>query len=469
MAEQVDICIIGGGILGCMAARELSRYEGRIILLEKNADVCCGITKGNSSILYAGYDHKPGSLKSRLCIQGNAQMEQICEELEVPMRRCGSLMIGFGPESEKVLRKKYEQGLLNQVPGLELLSGKEVLALEKYINPEVKMGLLAPSAGTVNPWKLGIAAWENAMENGCECRRNTEVVKIFIHKRGFEVIIRNRVSGEESTIFARGILNCAGIYADKVRGMIGTPTTKILPTKGTYLVFDASLKQKPEHIIFYEPEKKQKGVTIVPASDGCVLAGASEEPALSLTDTGADEAGIFSVQEKLRYVVPEIDFSKVLKNFAVLRPNPVVNGDEMKSIHSFVIDQPQEHPEMVSLIGIKTPGLTCSVKLAEYAVERLFEGMKWHPEKKSDFQPVRKSGNHMMLSEDVIVPSKEKREYNNIICHCQKVTEGEIREAIRKGAVDLEGVRHRCATQMGKCQGTRCREKIRRILMDEEL
>lgn len=465
MKFQYDICIIGGGILGCMAARELSRYCVNVLLVEKREDVCCGVTKANSAIVYAGYDHKPDTLKSRMCVWGNAKMDQLCEELGVSLHRCGAIMVGFGEKSESVLRKKYNQGLLNQVPGLELLTGSEVCALEKGLNPEVTMGLLSMTTGTVNPWELGIAAYENAEENGCRIRFNTEVKRIFRIPGGCELELYSGVNHTYETVSARGILNCAGMEADQVRELLQPPYVRIHPTKSTYLVFDSLLKAKPEHIIFYEPEKKGKGLTLIPTTDGSLLAGGTEEDARSVKDTSTTVSGLKEVKEKTQFLFPEIDFSCLINSFAAIRPNPYEANEEEKSIHSFVIDQSDEFPEMVSLIGIKTPGLTCSAMLAEYAVNRLFQGMQWIPEKKSFFQPFRRVHVWKRDMED----EKTESSGNRIICHCRKVTEKEIRSAVQRGAVNLEGIKHRCGTGMGKCQGSRCREKINRILMEEKM
>lgn len=458
---QYDICIIGGGILGCMAARELSRYSIKVLLAEKQEDVCCGITKANSAIIYAGYDHKPGTLKSRLCLKGNRQMDQLCEELEVTMHRCGSIMVGFGPKSEEVIRKKYDQGLQNEVPELELLSGAEICAMEPGLNPDITMGLLSGTTGTVNPWELGIAAFENSMENGCEVSLHTEVCGISKIPGGFELEMRNHRTGICETISAKGILNCAGMHADHVRELLQTPGVRIHPNKGIYLVFDSLMEKKPEHIIFYEPEKKGKGLTLVPTTDGSLLAAGTEEDAFSADDMVTSSTGLQEVRRKVEFLYPEMDFSCLINSFAAIRPNPYDTMEEGKSIHSFVIDQSAEYPEMVSLIGVKTPGLTCSAALAEYAVKKLFDGMKWIPEKKADFHPFRRISHRLQAA-------ASDKTGDRIICHCNQVTEYEIREAIRRGAVNAEGIKHRCSTGMGKCQGTRCREKIRKILSESQ-
>ena len=166
--KSVDVAVIGGGILGCFAARNLMRWNLSVVLIEKELDICTGITRANSAIVYAGYDNKTGSRKAELTVRGNASFDDLCRELEVPFSRCGSLLVTYDKESLAQLRRKWEQGIRNGVPGLELLTGGEAEAMEPMLAPGVAGALYAPTTGTVNPWQLGIAAFENAAANGME-------------------------------------------------------------------------------------------------------------------------------------------------------------------------------------------------------------------------------------------------------------------------------------------------------------
>lgn len=466
MQEKFDICIIGGGILGCMAARELSRYELGVVLLEKNEDVCCGITKANSAVIYAGYDHKPGTHKSSMCVRGNERMQQLCEELDVPFQRPGSLMVGFGRKSEQVLKKKLEQGRIKKVPGLELLSGEEVRAIEPLICPDVSMGLYAPTTGTVLPWELGIAAYENALANGCEGRLHTEVLGIRRASEGLELEVKDHKKGTIYGISVRGILNCAGIHSPDLREMLLEPSVRIRPGKAEYLVFSSGIERKPKHILFYEPEEEKKGLTVVPTMDGNLLVGATEGKTDSIRNLETTEKGLWELRKKLAFLLPEMDFTKLIRSFAGIRLYPYDVMQEDKSIRSFILDQPEECREMVSLIGIKTPGLTCSQDLTEYAIEKLFSGLGWKPEKKEHFHYHRKSIHS--LKEEKRNAGETGSEWSRILCHCKQVTEGEIREAVRRGADTVEGISHRCGNGMGYCQGSRCREKILSVLKMEQ-
>ena len=164
--RQVDAAVIGGGVLGCFTARNLTRWQLSAVLIEQAEDVCTGITRANSAIVYPGYDNRPGSLKAEMTVRGNREFDNLCRELEVPFNRCGSLLVTYDEEALPRLRKKMEQGRQNGVPGLRLLSGREAEQMEPMLNPGVKGALYAPTTGTVNPWQLGIAAYESALKNG---------------------------------------------------------------------------------------------------------------------------------------------------------------------------------------------------------------------------------------------------------------------------------------------------------------
>ncbi|MBQ8263218.1 MAG: FAD-dependent oxidoreductase, partial [Oscillospiraceae bacterium] len=185
--ERHDVIIIGGGLLGCFAARELSRFKLDICLIEAREDVCTGISRANTAIVYSGYDTAPNTLKTEMCLRANLGFDSLCRELGVRFSRCGSLMISLGERGEGVLRSKYEQGITNGVEGLQLLDGAAVRALEPELTEKVTMGLLSPTTGTVNPWELGIAAYENAAHNGASFRLGEKVMSIAPDGDGYRV------------------------------------------------------------------------------------------------------------------------------------------------------------------------------------------------------------------------------------------------------------------------------------------
>ena len=446
-----DAAVIGGGVLGCFAARNLRRRQIATVLIESAEDVCTGITRSNTAIVYPGYDNKPGSRKARMCVRGNADMENLCRELDVPFSRCGSLMVSYGPGADRVLEKKFRNGQESGVPGLALISGAEAAEMEPMLAPGISSALFAPSAGTVNPWQLGIAAYENALHNGCEAMLNSAVLAIRRDNGGYLI----ETNGE--TIACKTILNCAGLHADRVQELVFPPSVRLFPTGADFLVLDKRA-EKPGRIIFQESEEKGKGVTAVPTVEGNLLLGPSQRP-LEGRPWATTFSGMDFLREAAAQVLPGVDLSLVIRSFASVRPNPhrVVWKDgayvpDGKSIGSFVIENPA--PGFWSLIGIKTPGLTCANELGAHLAAQAAEYLG--AAENTAFDPIRRA----------IVPYKNHPDYHQMVCQCEHITRGQILEAIARGAATVDGVKRRVGSGMGRCQGSRCAWEIVKILKE---
>lgn len=465
--KNYDVIIIGGGILGCFAARNLAKYKLRTAVLEASNDVCTGISRGNTAIIYPGYDTKPGTLKTELCVKGCLEFESLCKELDVRYEKRGSLMVAFGERSEGILRKKLAQGIENGVLNLSLLSKEEVLALCPDITDSVTMGLYCSHTGTVLPWELGIAAFENAQKNGVEFLFNEKVAAI--RKDGACYIIET----EQNTYSARGVINCAGLHADEVREMLFEPQVRIVPTKGDYFVFDTGVAPKGGHIIFCEPETKGKGLTLVPTVTGNLLAGPAEIPSDGKHDIGTTKEGLDFLTDNLRKTFPQLDTSRIIRSFSTLRPNPYyvtknADGDfefSERSISNFTITR--DEGGFLSFIGIKTPGLTCCDGLGNLAATEIAEFL--NAEENGDYSPSRRSSPrlHDMPFEKRCEFVENNPAYGKIVCRCRGISEGEIVDAVRAGAKTLDAVKRRTESSSGRCQGSFCTERIMEIIARE--
>ena len=436
--KHYDAIVIGGGILGCMTARSLRRWNISTLLLEKEDDVCRGITRANSAIVYAGYDNKPGSLKAELTVRGNAGMESLCGELEVPFSRCGSLMVGYDADSVQKLEQKLRNGEKNGVPGLRILTGAEAEAMEPALRKGVTAALYAPTTGTVNPWKLGIAAYENALQNGAGAMLNTEVTKIRREDGGY---VLTTDGGE---LAAKTVFNCAGLYADRVQELLFAPTVRLRPDGAEYLVFDP-LAPKPGRIIFQQADSCGKGITAIPCVEGNLLVSGIRKPLREPFATTAE--GLEELHRAAKELLPDLDPALVIRSFGAVRPNPYLDGGE--SLHDFCIENPA--PGFYSLIGVKTPGLTASHELGLLLAQKAagYLGAEGNP----TFDPKRKA-----------IGKAQKPDYWEVVCRCGKITRGEILEAISRGATTVDGVKRRVGTGMGPCQGGRCAWKIAQML-----
>lgn len=433
--RQVDAAVIGGGVLGCFAARNLMRWRLSAVLLEQAEDVCTGITRANSAIVYAGYNNRPGSLKAEMTVRGNREYDSLCRELEVPFTRRGSLLVTYDAEALPRLGRKYEQGLQNGVPGLRLLSGKEAEAMEPMLKPGVAGALYAPSTGTVNPWQLGIAAFENAVDNGVNPMLNTTVTAIRREKSGYRLI----TTGED--ILCKVVINCAGLFADRVQELLFSPSVRLHWDGAEYLVLD-KLARKPERVIFHQAQSCGKGITAIPCVEGnLLLSGTRKSMDMPFSTT---PEGLRELETAARELLPVLDTSQIIRSFAAVRPNPYrENGEDL---HDFCIENPA--PGFFSLIGIKTPGLTCADQLGQYLAERTATYLQADPN--PGFDPQRAA-----------IPKTDDQE---IVCQCEGVTRSEILEAIRRGACTVDGVKRRVGSGMGRCQGSRCSYAIERLL-----
>lgn len=432
--KQYDAVVIGGGILGCMTARNLRRWKISTLLIEKEDDVCKGITRANSAIVYAGYDNKPGSLKAELTVRGNSGMASLCEDLEVPFSRCGSLLVTYDDTAVSKLERKLKNGIKNRVPGLRLLSGAEAEAMEPMLKPGVSAALYAPSTGTVNPWQLGIAAFENALQNGAQAVLNTQVLGIRKTENGYAL------ETEEGAYSCKMVFNCAGLFADKVQELIFEPSVRLEPDGAEYLVFD-HLAPKPGRIIFHQAASCGKGITAIPCVEGNLLISGVRKPMGIPFATTVE--GLQELRAAARELLPGVEPNQIIRSFGAVRPNPYTENGE--SLHDFCIENPA--PGFYSLIGIKTPGLTASSELGLLLAKKAAQDL--NAEENPSFDPKRKA-----ISQTD----------NDIICQCERITRAEITEAIRRGASTVDGVKRRIGTGMGRCQGSRCSWAIEKLL-----
>lgn len=465
--KNYDVIIIGSGILGCFAARNLAKYDLRTAVLESENDVCTGISRGNTAIIYPGYDTKPGTLKTELCVKGCLDFENLCRELNVRYEKRGSIMVSFGPRGESVLRKKLHQGTENGVYNLSLLSKEDVLNLCPDITDNITMGLYCENTGTVLPWELGIAAFENAKENGVEFFFNQKVINICKEDSGYIT------ETKDQSYFSRAIINCAGLYADEIREMLFEPQVRIVPSKGDYFVFDTGLSPRGDHIIFCEPEAKGKGLTLVPTVTGNLLAGPAEIPADNKIDRGTTEEGFDFLFKNLRSIFPTLDIGGIIRSFSTLRPNPYFiskdnNGEYIfsdRSISNFTVMR--DDPGFISFIGIKTPGLTCCNGLGKLAADAVAEHL--NAPSNSAFNPHRiaplRTSTMPFDKRAALVESSPA--YGSIVCRCRGITEGEIIAAVHRGASSADGVKRRTEATSGRCQGSFCTERIMEIIARE--
>ena len=451
-----DVAIIGAGVIGASVFRELSKYNIKTILIEKENDVSMGTSKANSAIVHAGYDPKIGTLMAKYNVKGNEMFEDLCKELSVPFKRNGSLVLAFNDEDLETINNLYINGNKIGVKGLKVLSKEEVLEIEPNLSHDIKGALIAPTGGIVGPFEYTIALVENGIQNGGEITLDAEVDKI--NKKDETFIIETK-NGKK--IEARYVINAAGIYADKIHNMICKESFKITPRKGEYYVMDKSQGNLVSHTVFPCPSKLGKGILVTPTIHGNLLVGPNAvdgDDKESLNTTGD---GLANIKKSAMHTTEKINFRDCIRTFAGLRAVPDT-GD-------FIVGEDKEIKGFVDVAGIKSPGLSSAPAIAEDVVN-ILKNAGLSLDRNLNFNGKREQVYFMELSkEEKVELIKKDSRYGRIICRCESITEGEIIDAINRsfGKVSIDGVKRRCRPGMGRCQGGFCGPRVQEIISRE--
>ena len=457
---EYDVAVIGGGVTGCAVARELSRYELRVCVMERGEDVCSGTSKANSAIVHAGYDAIPGTRKAEFNVAGNAMMEQLSKDLDFSFKRNGSLVLCFAREEEPKLKELYERGVANGVPGIRLITGDEARSMEPNLTDEVTAAIYAPSGGIVCPFGLTIALAENAYENGVEFRLLTEVERIEkMESGGYGLTIRHE--GTTKAITAHYVVNAAGVYADTFHNMVSSRPIHITPRKGDYCLLDKEAGGHVTSTIFQLPGIYGKGVLVTPTVHGNLLIGPTATDIEDRENVATTAEGLAEVISKSAWSVKNIPYRQVITSFAGLRAHE--DGDD------FVIGEAEGAEGFYDAAGIESPGLSCAPAIGVYLAELIADAAA--AGKKEQFIACRKGIPHLesMEKEERARLIKERPDYGTIICRCENVSEGEIIDAIRRplGATSLDGIKRRVRQGMGRCQAGFCTPRTMEILARE--
>ena len=449
-----DCIVIGAGVVGGLIARELTKYKLSVCIVEKENDVAMGATRANSAIVHAGFDAKEGTLKALLNVRGSKMMKRVTDELGVKYKNNGSLVVGFDDADRETLAQLLKRGVDNGVEGLSLLGRDEVLAIEPNIGDGVVCAMLASTGAIVCPYELCMAAVGNAMDNGAELYLSFRVDKIEKINTGY------RVSAGSSSVEGRYVINCAGLYSDDIASMVGDDSFRVNPRRGEYMLLDKECGGLVSHTIFRCPSKMGKGVLVTPTVDGNLLVGPTAEDINDKENTATTASGLDRVRKMASEQVRGIEFGKVITSFTGLRATGT-SGD-------FIINSTPDG--FINVAGVESPGLSASPAIAEYVISLLGE-MGAVLEKNDNFNPIRRPM-HYFRELDVTEKNeliKQHPEYAHVICRCETVTEGEILDAIRANPrpTDLDGIKRRTRSSMGRCQGGFCTPYVVEILARE--
>lgn len=448
-----DIVIIGGGVTGTAIARELSRYKLKIALLEKETELAFGVSKSNSGIIHPGTQNPPDSLKGKLCVEGNKLIRKIAKELGVHFLEVGELIVIFKPEEMPELLKLKTEAEKLGVSKLQIVDRQWLQQHEPNLTTDVYAALYAPTAGIISPYRLVYDLSENAKKNGVEILTNNKVERINKTSNVFEI------STNKDKYLSRFVINAAGLYADEIAGMVGINDFKIIPRKGEEYLLDKKREHIVNHILFPLPTATSKGVLVIKTSDGNPMIGPTAEDINDKTDLTTSETGLKKILESVQRMVPSISEKDIIAYFAGLRP---VAGKD------FIVRSETKVPGFINVAGIQSPGLTSAPAIALMVIN-LLKKNGLNLKKKKVFYKNNQEIPHLFALPFAKTKQLIKKDtsYGDIVCRCEMVSAKEIREAIKRGARTLDGIKFRTRAQAGRCHGGFCTTRIMKIMAEE--
>ncbi|MBT3257740.1 MAG: NAD(P)/FAD-dependent oxidoreductase [Deltaproteobacteria bacterium] len=460
MANVYDVLIIGAGVVGNAIARELSRYRLNVGVLEKELDVGMGTSSRNSGVLHSGIHYKPGTLRAKLNVQGNELMKGLCRDLKVKIQYLGKLTVAQDQVDIETLEALKAQGETNGVPGLEMIDVEKM----QQIQPGVGgiRALHSPTTGIICPYGLTIALADNARENGVNFHLGSEVTDILKTENGFQV-----KTAEGGSFETKVLINAAGLYSDAICRMLGLTEYVIYPCRGEYLILDKRLNGSLSVLIYPAPRKGGAGLGIhlTNTVDGNILIGPSNEYVDTADDYACTADIIGQLKKEGRELLPAISTSDFIRGFSGLRPKQT--PPSVKGFKEFVIEARKDIPGFINLVGIESPGLTCSPAIAlmvrDMVGETLPLGEKEHfIAERSGFP----GSFHDLPEEEKADLVARDPDYGEIVCRCEQITKREILDAIENplGSRTIAGIKYRSRAMMGRCQGGFCMPRIVQIL-----
>ena len=461
MKSEYDVAVIGGGVVGCAIARELTRYKLKVVLLEKESDVSRGTSGKNSGVIHTGFNVPTGSVKARLNVAGALMFEELCKDLGVPFRRTGKLVVALSPDEVPDLERLKAIGDANGVPSLEIVDAKTISRMEPNIQGYAAMH--APTAAIVCPYTLTIALAEASIPNGAEIMLNAEVTRISGQEGSFSL------KTAKGTVHSRLVVNSAGLFADRVARLAGVGRYKIYPVRGEYLIIDKAKGDLISRMVYPVPPKGGSGlgVHLTPTVDGNILLGPSAAYVGGKSRDGTTASVSRLLLEEARQFLPALDARDVITVYAGLRAKTV--SSEVGGFGDFIIEEAPELPGMLHLVGIESPGLTAAPAIA-------LDVAKWV----GGYLPLRDNEGFVngrkpdiqfreLSSEQQARLVEEDPDYGRVVCRCELVTRKEVLDAIRNpiGVRTLEGIRYRSRAMMGRCQGGFCGPRVVDMLQED--
>lgn len=459
MGQMFDVMIIGGGVVGSAVARELARYSCKIGVLEKNLDVCYETSGRNSGVVHGGFAYDAGTLKAKLCVEGNHMMDELSAELGFPFKRCGKVLVGKTEADMEQLKRTMAQGAVNGATGLSLIDEEE---LHRLVPMAVgKFAMYSATSGILDPFQYTIALAENAADNGVRYFLDHEVTGLKREDDSWQI------ETSHGTFTTRWVVNCAGLGAGRISEMLGLTGYKVIGSKGDYIILDKRTGPLLPMPIYPVPSNTYMGIHVTNTVDGNVIVGPNAEQVTDFTYYGVPQENMDYLAESASEIWPCIKKPDYIRNYSGILPKWV---DDNGVIQDFKIEMKEEvAPCAVNLVGIESPGLTAAVPIGRYVVSMILSKESW--QKREDFNPVRKA-----IPRFAELPEEEQErliaenpDYGELICRCEKVSKAEILQAIHNplGVQSLVGIKYRTRSMMGRCQGGYCQMRVAELIQKE--
>lgn len=457
---KYDVLIVGAGITGVSIAYELSHYNLKVLVVEKENDVADATTKANSGIIHGGYDPVSNTLMAKYNVTGNEMIRKIVKDLNVHFKRIGSLVAGTKENDKKTIDKLYSRGLKNQVTGLEIIDSKEKLhQLEPNLNEELDYALLCKSAGIISPWELALALAYTSKTNGVDFLFDAEVKDIQRENNIYKVKVKDEIYESDF------IINCAGLYADKIYKLALKDkedlSFKITPVKGEYYLLDKDQGKLVNHVIFQVPSTRGKGVLVTPTVHGNLLVGPDALKIDNKDDTSSTKDGLDYIKKTALYSVKTINFASNIRNFTGVRAT-------IEGYDDFYIRESEILPHFINFAGIKSPGLTSAIAFGKVCKRLLNEKIKMTEKKNYHLYPLPTYFKDLPEEEKIKLLKKDP-DYGQVICRCETITLAEIKNALKAPipARTIDAIKRRTNAGMGRCQGGFCSPKVFELLKEE--
>ena len=460
MGQLYDVLIIGGGVVGSAMARELSRYRLKIGVLEKNLDVCYETSGRNSAVVHGGFAYDRGTLKARLCVEGNRMMDQLSKELDFRFERCGKVLVGNTPEDMETLKRTLRQGEDNGAAGLELIDEARLHELVPAVVG--KFAMFSPNSGILDPFNYTIGLAENACANGVDYYLDHEVTGILRLADG-----NYRLDTPGREFFTRWVVNSAGLGCGKISDMLGIRGYKVIGSKGDYIILDKRTGPLLPMPVYPVPSNTYMGIHVTNTVDGNVIIGPNAETVTDFSYYGVSRENMDYLARSASDLWPCIHRADYIRNYSGILPKWV---DGKGVIQDFKIEIRDDlAPRAVNLVGIESPGLTAAVPIARYAIGLMREREALEPN--PDFNPIRKGIVRFaeQTREEQARLVAENPDYGQVVCRCEQVTRAEILRAIHNplGVNTVAGIKYRTRAMMGRCQGGYCQMRIAEMIESE--